>query len=159
MEFVSNLFPLFMLLPKIKIHYKNFNCFGRGKEEQPKEEAKHRTKMASLKLTRRLSSYFPASVKSGWSPRAFVTATRPLQKSKSEKEECEKVTEAAESVKEGAKEVRKTCEFMRDTASSAAESVTKMTKEVSEKVSETTENITDAAKGTVQKIKEKVSGK
>ncbi|KAM7466151.1 hypothetical protein LguiB_013713 [Lonicera macranthoides] len=86
---------------------------------------------------------------SAWSPRSIFTATRHLQKSKTDKEvkeTCEKVIEAAEAVKEGAK------------------NVSNMSEVVSAKVSESAEAVIDKAKDTVlketaQTIKDKILGK
>ncbi|KAM7488560.1 hypothetical protein LguiB_026044 [Lonicera macranthoides] len=110
---------------------------------------------SSMKLTELLFSKHvlsgPLGAKNCWSPRDFVTASKPLLKEKELsdkqiKETSEKVTEAADAVKEGAKEV------------------SNMSKTVSGKVSEAAENIMDKAKDTAfkavtEKIKEKIIGK
>ncbi|KAJ4722897.1 Transcription initiation factor TFIID subunit like [Melia azedarach] len=114
--------------------------------------------MSTLKLTARFSCRYLAACRNvnAWSPRAFVTATHKLSKSKKDKETieaCENVKEAAEAVKEGARVVKSTSEYVKDTTSATAKNVNNMTKEGTDKVKDL---MTDAAMETTEAIKDKV---
>ncbi|KAL4561154.1 hypothetical protein LXL04_033316 [Taraxacum kok-saghyz] len=78
-------------------------------------------------------------------PRAFVTASKPLLKDTDEKveETCEEVTEAAEEVKEGFDQVSKTSKAVKGKVAEAKQGLVKRARE----------NVVDVA---AQKAKEQV---
>ncbi|KAJ8540420.1 hypothetical protein K7X08_030339 [Anisodus acutangulus] len=87
--------------------------------------------------------------------RAFVSATRPSEIAKVDKETAQKIKEAAVAVKEGAQEVKSVGDSVKETVSSSAGNViSEMSKKVLDKAAENEEE-----KGTWETIKEKIAGK
>ncbi|CAH9071943.1 unnamed protein product [Cuscuta europaea] len=60
-----------------------------------------------------------------WIYRGFVSSTRPSQKTKVDKETCQRVVEAAGAVKEGAKEVKGVVQEVKEAVASGAGSAVK----------------------------------
>ncbi|XP_059316064.1 uncharacterized protein LOC132066885 isoform X2 [Lycium ferocissimum] len=101
--------------------------------------------MANLKLAATMSNSITAKLmvpSSVCISRGFVSATRPSEIAKVDKETAQKIKEAAVAVKEGAQEVKSV--------------ISEMSKKVLDKA---TENEDDEEKGTWETIKEKVAGK
>ncbi|XP_060215483.1 uncharacterized protein LOC132642248 isoform X2 [Lycium barbarum] len=101
--------------------------------------------MANLKFAATMSNSITAKLmvpSSVCISRGFVSATKPSEIAKVDKETAQKIKEAAVAVKEGAQEVKSV--------------ISEMSKKVLDKA---TENEDDEEKGTWETIKEKVAGK
>ncbi|XP_060215482.1 uncharacterized protein LOC132642248 isoform X1 [Lycium barbarum] len=116
--------------------------------------------MANLKFAATMSNSITAKLmvpSSVCISRGFVSATKPSEIAKVDKETAQKIKEAAVAVKEGAQEVKSVGDSVKDTVSSSAGNViSEMSKKVLDKA---TENEDDEEKGTWETIKEKVAGK
>ncbi|KAK4421697.1 hypothetical protein Salat_2120300 [Sesamum alatum] len=122
--------------------------------------------MAVFRVTSKCISTAETLLNSAWICRGFVSATRPSQRAKVDKETCVRIIEAADTVKDGTKEVvkevKRASQAVTDkVANTTGNMVVDMAKKGFEKASETTENkrsqqVLDTAKAAAQAYKDRV---